>query len=79
MEPILISRLFTIFDDIFPLKRLRTNMIKYRIQHDFHATMMRLIHQFPKGLLVSKMTVNFKVICRIVLVIACRFKDGTKI
>ena len=54
-------------------------MIENCIQHNLHTTQMSLLYQLTESLLVPKVSINFKVISRIVLVIAWRFKDGTEI
>ena len=66
-------------ENILPLSGLIANMIENRIQHDLHPTQMSLLHQLTESLLVPKVSINFKVIRRIVLVITWRFKDRTEV
>ena len=67
------------FENILPLWSLVSDMVENSVQHDFHASPMGRLHQFTEGFLVSKMTVNFEIIRRIVLVIAWGFKNRTEI
>jgi len=66
-------------ENILPLSGLIAHMIENRIQHDLHPTQMSLLHQLTESFLVPKVSINFKVIRRIVLVITWRFKDGTEV
>ena len=67
------------FENILPLWRLISNVIENSVKHDFHASLMGLVHQLTESFLISKMTVDFEIICRIVLVIAWGFKNRTEI
>ena len=66
-------------ENILPLSGLIAHMIENRVQHDLHPTQMSLVHQLTESLLIPKVSINFKVIRRIVLMITWRFKDGTEV
>ena len=79
MEPVFVNGIFTIFENTLPLWRFVPNMVENSVQHDLHASLMGLVHQLTESFLISKMTVNFEIIRRIILVIAWGFKNRTEI
>ena len=79
VEPITINRLFSVFNHILPLWRMVSDMIKHRVQHHFHATVMSFLHEFAENGFVTEMAVDFKVIYGVIFMITWRFKNRTEV
>ena len=78
-KPVIVFALRAFFNDLLPLLKIISAVIEHAVKHDTDASFVCLVYEIDKGLLISKMRIDLRVICCVIFMRRRRFIDRSQI